>query len=231
MIEIAIVDDDEHFISRFREHVCRYERENGMQFDLKFFRDGMELIAANKSFDILFLDIEMKTLDGLATAKEIRKRDEGTVIIFVTNMAQYAINGYEVCALDFIVKPVKYSVFAPKMERAVEVAERNQKEMIWVVTDYEKRKLCVKDIEYAEVAGHRIIYHLPSETIETWDTMKKVRERLEPYGFCLCNACYLVNLQKVKSFKNDFVIVGKETLKISRQKKESFLKALTLHLC
>ena len=107
MYSIAIVDDDGNDISLLKSAIERYFKENGGDYRIAEFHDGSELMADYAPrYDIVFLDIDMKQLDGMAAAKRIRRTDGGTAIIFVTRMAKYAIKGYEVSALDFIVKPV-----------------------------------------------------------------------------------------------------------------------------
>lgn len=77
-------------------------------FDIRRFKDAVDFISDKMSFDLIFLDIEMPYMSGMELAKHIREYNKVSVIIFVTNMKQYAVNGYEVGALDFVVKPVSY---------------------------------------------------------------------------------------------------------------------------
>lgn len=118
MLRVAFIDDEPQMCERMLGYAERYERENGVQFIKEAYGDGFDVLALNEFPDILFLDIEMKNLDGMKTAEEIRKRDDGCVIVFVTHMAQYAVAGYGVRALDFVVKPMTYETFAYKFRRA-----------------------------------------------------------------------------------------------------------------
>ena len=231
MLRVAFIDDEPQMCERMLGYAERYERENGVQFIKEAYGDGFDVLALNEFPDILFLDIEMKNLDGMKTAEEIRKRDDGCVIVFVTHMAQYAVAGYGVRALDFVVKPMTYETFAYKFRRAAEAASKREKDTIVVSSHGGKRRLFISDIEYVEVINHKIVYHLGEETVEVWSSMKSVREQLEPYGFYLCSASFLVNLRKVSSFFGNNVIVGKDTLKITRKMKDDFLKALARYLC
>ena len=183
MLRVAFVDDEEEVIEHMLGYVERYERENSVRFDTAVYRDGLDVLALNEFPDILFLDIEMKNLNGMRTAAEIRKRDEGCVIVFVTRMAQYAVEGYGVRALDFVVKPMTYETFAYKFRRAVEAASKRTEETVIVSSHGGKRRLFISDIDYVEVINHKIVYHLGEEIVEVWSSMKSVREQLEPYGF------------------------------------------------
>lgn len=231
MLKVAVVDDEEDVALNTAEFIRRYGEENGREFEIKIYHDGMDIVSLSELPDIIFLDIEMKNLDGMRAAKEIRKRDENCVILFVTRMAQYAVEGYEVNALDFIVKPFTRQSFFYKFGRAVKAADKNAQRTILVSSNGGKYKLLVSDILYVEVVNHKVQYHLVGGTIEVWDSLKSVCEKLGPCGFALCNACYLVNLRKVRSYEGGFVVVGGEKLKMSRQKKESFLNELAKFLC
>ena len=109
MIKIAIVEDDAIYSSQFKQYLNKYELENGEDFDITFYSDGDMIVEDYHSqFDIILMDVEMRFMDGMTAAEEIRKTDKEVVIIFITNMPQYAIRGYAVEALDYILKPVSY---------------------------------------------------------------------------------------------------------------------------
>ena len=133
-------------------------------------------------------------------------------------------------ALDFVVKPMTYETFAYKFRRAVEAASKRAKDTIVVSSHGGKRRLFVSDIDYVEVVNHKLIYHLGAERVEVWSSMKSAREQLEKYGFAPCSASFLVNMRKVRSFAGGDVVVGDGVIKISRKKKEEFLKLLAQYM-
>ena len=108
MIKIAIVEDDETDFNLLRDCIVRLGKEKGYEFAVEHFCTAAAFLGGYRAqFSLLFLDIQLPEQNGLDVAKEIRKTDELTPLIFVTNMAQYAVSGYEVNAVDFIVKPVE----------------------------------------------------------------------------------------------------------------------------
>lgn len=118
MTRIAIVEDEAAVREQLAGYVQRYTRQYGTPFEVTEFADGMEILEDYRSqFDIIFLDVEMKHLDGMETARRIRERDGGVLIVFITNMAQYAIRGYAVGALDYVLKPVPYLHFRSSCKR------------------------------------------------------------------------------------------------------------------
>ena len=113
MLLIAIVDDDPKDAAQLKECVEAYCKTNDHAAMIHVFSDGLELIRSPENHDIVFLDIQMGKLDGLETARFIRKINRENILIFVTNMAQFAIKGYEVDALDFILKPASMASITP----------------------------------------------------------------------------------------------------------------------
>ena len=112
MIRIAIVEDEETYINQFTEYLQNYQKTTNEEIDVTVYRDGDEITSKYKSqYDIILMDVQMKFIDGMTAAQEIRNVDSKVIIIFITNMSQYAIHGYKVGALDYILKPVSYFSF------------------------------------------------------------------------------------------------------------------------
>lgn len=141
-------------------------------------------------------------------------------------MVQYALKGYEVNALDYIVKPLHYESFALKMRRAVQQALFRTDQQYVINVRNGLVKVSRNQIRYVEVRGHQITYHLENSTIETYGTMKEVTTRLQDRSFALCNSCYYVNLYYVTAVDGYLLRLGGTELQISHPKKKEFLKAL-----
>ena len=109
MLKIAIVEDERECQEALIEHLRKYEKEKNEAFIVRIFNDGIDILDDySADYDLIFLDIHMKYQDGMTTAKRIREVDADAQIVFITALAQYAIEGYKVNALDFILKPVVY---------------------------------------------------------------------------------------------------------------------------
>ena len=101
MLRIAVVDDDQIAISRLRECLNHYSEEKGVNFNIKVYQNGIDLLVGYRSdYDIIFLDVDMPDINGFQTARRIRELDECVILVFVTNLAQYAIEGYKYHAVD-----------------------------------------------------------------------------------------------------------------------------------
>ena len=120
MIQIAIVEDEEIYVKQLTEYIRKYQTEKGRSIKVTVFGDG-EDITENYSggFDIILMDIQMRFMDGMTAAEKIRQMDQKVIIMFITNMIQYAVRGYEVDAMDYVVKPFEYFSFSQKLDKAV----------------------------------------------------------------------------------------------------------------
>ena len=227
MIRIAIVEDEEAYAAQLREYLARYEAESGEELELTRFTDGDELLEGYKAqFDIILMDVQMTYVDGMTAAEEIRKTDPEVVIIFITNMAQHAIRGYAVDALDYVLKPVSYFAFTQRLERAIARMKKRARRYVTVAVKGGAQKLDVSRVYYVESQGHSLVFHTEAGLTNSTGTMKEVQEKLEPHGFFRCNKGYLVNLEHVDSIQEGCVLVKGEALLISRGRKNEFLEAL-----
>ena len=122
---VAIADDDARDAALLKGYVEEYCAKNSIAVLTHIFSDGLEFIRSTENHDIVFLDIQMGKLDGLETARLLRKIGKESILIFVTNMAQFAIKGYEVDALDFIIKPANAASITYVMDKAMKRTSKN----------------------------------------------------------------------------------------------------------
>ena len=160
MYRIVIYEDTESEARTLLGHIERYGAEHGVQFQTTWERSAFGIGIDSERADLIFMDIEMPGMSGMDAASLMRTFDTETPIIFVTNLAQFAVNGYEVDALGFIVKPVSYAAFSMRMAKALRVMRENRESSITVKTHGGMRVLGVEDITFIEVRGHELTYHL-----------------------------------------------------------------------
>ena len=133
MIKIAIVEDEALYAQQLQGFLHQYEKRTENCLILQFTQ--METRSVHKyqsQYDLILMDVEMKFMDGMSAAEEIRKMDTEVVIIFITNMAQYAIRGYAVDALDYVLKPVSYFAFSQRLNRAIGRMKKREQKVIMV---------------------------------------------------------------------------------------------------
>ncbi len=231
MVRIAIVEDDRHDREALKKCLSRYEKENQVKFSLTEFQDGEDIVTDyTASYDLIILDIEMAFLNGMKAAEKIRELDTNVIIIFITNMPQYAIQGYKVNALDYILKPISYFSFSESMARALTKVKAPEKEYITIVLKGGKKKLDVARICYVEVQDHVLIYHTLDGDFETKGTMRDTDNQFNPRRYFRCNRCYLVNLEFVETYQGSDIMVNGDTIQVSRSRRKPFLDALNEYM-
>lgn len=228
MLKIAVVDDEQVYIDQIQEYIMQYGQEKNREIQVEAFCDGSGLLHNySPGFDIILLDIEMGEMNGMEVAREIRKMDQEVVLVFITNMAQYAINGYDVGALDYVLKPINYYTFSVRLDRAVSrVKTHLQEEILLNMTDGIKR-IRVDQIHYVEVQNRMLHYHTEHGVFIVRGTLQGAETKLRENHFVRCNHWYLVNLQYVSEIRRNIVIVAGEELEISRRNKTAFMSELT----
>ena len=224
MLLIAVVDDDPKDAELLKECVENYCKLNDHAAMIHVFSDGLDLIRSTENHDIIFLDIQMGKLDGLETARFIRKINKENILIFVTNMAQFAIKGYEVDAIDFILKPLVPNIFMAKMKKFAAAVMSNQSSEITLLINNGKRVIRSSDIVYVEVIKHDLSFHTVNGVFTERCSLKEVDSRLSKSHFSRPNYCYLVNLRYVVAIeKFDVILSTGDALQISRNRKKEFV--------
>jgi DNA-binding LytR/AlgR family response regulator len=230
-MKLAVIDDEKRITDLLNGYVKRFEEEFRITINVSVFNNPNDFLSAySPDYDLVLMDIEMPGLNGIQTARELRRMDKRVVLMFITNMAQYAINGYEVEAVDFVIKPVSYPDFVLKLQKAMRYIVRNQDKKLILSTPDGVVHLHVLDIYYIEVIKHYLIYHTVNGDYTIRGVMKEVEADLTEYHFIRSNHCYLVNLKYVESISGNVVKVGGQDLQISRNKKNEFLSAFARYV-
>lgn len=228
MLRIAVVEDDPSALTQIKQFLSQYQDERGVAAAVSSFRDGSEILADYRPvYDIIFLDIEMPGVDGMSTAERIRQTDQNVVIVFITNMAQYAIQGYSVGALDFVLKPVTYYTFCVKLDRAAQLVDKRSPAQIVLTLPGGAVRLDTRQIHYVEIQNRHLHYHTDQGVYTLRGSMKEAERQLAGRHFVRCNYWYLVNLHHVTEVKKDVAVVAGHELEISRRSRAAFLAALT----
>ena len=227
-INVAVVEDSAEDLSNCLNLLNKYAEEKKITFDIQTFESGDAFLMRFKSqYDFIILDINLSAMNGIDVARNIREKDEEVIIMFATNLAKYATTGYEVDAIDFVLKPLTYASFYLRLERVIKKINKKQDAFLVVPSDGGFNKINLNDVLYVEVISHDIIFHMQSgNNITTSGTLKKYEEKLKDIWFIRCNSCYLVNAHKIKRVeKLDIQLVNNETIAISHPKKKSFMES------
>lgn len=231
VIRLAIVEDDTLYITQLKEYLEQYQKESGNELELVIFRDGEDIAEDyHAEYDIILMDIQMRFMDGMTAAEKIRQMDQEVIIMFITNMTQYAIRGYAVDALDYILKPVTYFALSQKLNRAIERMHKRSQRFITIPVRDGVQKLEISAVYYIESQGHSLVYHTKNGEFLSSGKMKDMEDLLQEYGFFRSNKGYLVNMEHVDGVQDGCCMLRGEKLLISRSRKNQFMEALANHM-
>ena len=224
---IAVVDDEKVI----REDICELIEKQRPESSVEAFSTGEELLASEGRFDIVFLDIQMDGMNGIEAARSLRKRQEETVLIFITGIKEYVFDALDLYAFQYLLKPLNEKKFVEVLDRAVKEAGRKK----------EKRGLFIKarnltldqtDILYIESRGKKVEIHTArdKESIEIYASMEELEGQLGE-GFYRCHRAYIVNMAHITEYGSDSILLTNgDKVYLAEKKYGEFVKAYMWHL-
>ena len=226
-MRIALVDDSVNDRKELRRLLEQYADGKQELLELKEYEDGEDFVRDYRpDYDLIILDIEMAYMNGMEAARTIRRMDEQVPLIFVTNMPQYAIEGYKVRAMDYLLKPVSFFAMSETVSRALSLRRSSVKHYITVAVAGGMKKIDTSRIRYVEVRDHDLIYHMQNGELSTRGSIQEAARQLEGDTFFQCSRWYLVNLAYVDHYQNGDIRIGTDIVRVSRGRKKDFLDAL-----
>ena len=224
---IAVVDDEKVI----REDICELIEKQRPESSVEAFSTGEELLASEGRFDIVFLDIQMDGMNGIEAARSLRKRQEETVLIFITGIKEYVFDALDLYAFQYLLKPLNEKKFVEVLDRAVKEAGRKK----------EKRGLFIKarnltldqtDILYIESRGKKVEIHTArdKESIEIYASMEELEGQLGE-GFYRCHRAYIVNMAHITEYGSDSILLTNgDKVYLAKKKYGEFVKAYMWYL-
>lgn len=227
MVRIAIVEDEHPFMQTLERFCKRFGEERGEQIEAVCYDNPLVFLQKYRGgVDIILMDIIMPQLNGMECAKRLRKRDDTVLLCFVTSMAQYAIQGYEVGAVDFIIKPVSYDEFSMKMSRILRILKKQASDTILISSRSELKKIDLRDLYYVEVYNHSLIYHTSAGDFEAYGKLSSLESDQRFRNFLRVSPSYLVNCGMISSVQEDSLTVNGAKLPISRRRRKECLEKM-----
>jgi len=222
-MNIAICDDLKDDKHRLFNSVNSYCKTNFIYAAITEYDSGESLLEEfiKNSFDLIFLDIYMKGLSGIDTAKKIREIDNDCVLVFVTTSSEHALDGFAVNALHYLIKPVNSEKITEVFKRC-QIMLNTAQQYIEVISDRLLVKILVKSIHYIEVYDKACFIHKDSEVIKTYLSLEEIAKQLDENSFLRCHRSYIINMRFIVNVAdNDFVLQSGEHIPIRQAEKQS----------
>lgn len=226
MYHIAVVEDDENDRALIGSFIERYGKEKGQAFRITGFNNAITFLTNyTPVYDAVFIDIQMPHMNGMEAATKLRELDSTVPLVFITNMSNFAVKGYSVNAVDFVVKPVSYANFTAMLNKVLRLVD-DSAEAIILKTKEGKVKVRISSVSYIDVLDHQVCYHTDSGDFLVWESLKEQEAKLPQDRFAKCNNYCIVNLKYVDGLTDGNVKVKDNEIPVSRSRKKEFTNKL-----
>jgi len=236
-MRIGFCDDDRGFLELLASYCseCLPFIDHDEQVDVECISSGEEILESyrrGKPFDILFLDLKMKPLNGFEIARQVRMVDNRSIIIFVTSLAQYVLKSFEYKPFWYLIKPVNRKNFRDVFMRAVaEYLSANRPEYVFSTKSEGTVKLSIGGIIYLESLSRRIRLHTSDGDYFFYSGISTEEKKLSKYGFIRIHKSYLVNPHYIKQInRNWLTLVDGKRLPVSERRYKAVLDFYTDYL-
>ncbi len=231
MISIAVCDDDLLECCALAEKISTLLGFKQLEYDIRQYGSGEELMKAPIAFDLIFLDIRMKTMNGLEVAEELRRRGKPFILVFVTLSEDYVYEAFDVEAFHYLLKPIDHEKLAKVMNSAMTKLNVRQDGFIIVHKNRQKIKVALEDIIYLEITGRVTKIHCQDYEVEYYEQISTLEQKLKGQDFFRCHKSYLVHFKNVVSFdKHEIVLENGERVLMSKRRYQEFTKGMMRYL-
>lgn len=226
MYRIAVCDDDKGFLSQFSNQLRDVCLNIGQPVSLDLYESAEALLASEKPFDVLFLDIQMGAVSGLDAARQLRERHQNFCLVFLTSMVQYAVDGYDFHAFAFLTKPVSTERLTEKMVQIIAYVQSKKEEPLLLRSGPNLISLSSDGIQYIEVMNHTTRIILSSDQVTCSIPLERLLQQLPSHKFFRCHKSYVVNFRAVRVLgQSDLLMENGDTVPVSKHRRSAMLTA------
>lgn len=233
MIRMALCDDTYDDLLQIKKMVDEYVESRKLSVDVSLFNHPDELLTLveTKSFHVYLLDIVMPMVNGIQTARELRWNDKNAQVVFITSEKSYALEAFDVNAVNYILKPVDKTKLFDTLDRILKDIKIEEVEPITIKVKGGIRKINLKNVQYIEYSNHSVKYMLNSgETVQTVTLRINfndyISQNILDKNFVRCHESFLVNLSYIDVLlKNQIELRGQRTIPVSKSRYGEIQKA------
>lgn len=220
VVRIAVVEDEEELYDYYRKMFETWGGANDVRLILTYVGSAEEFLFkydGQNVFDIIFLDVWMKNMNGMELAREIRKFDQNVQIVFLTGNPEYVFEGYEIGAVRYLIKPIDESKLKQALDTCMEKIKNRNEDYLTVKYLGENLKLSRNEILYVKVEGHYLQMQTVSKRYEWKASLKEMLSKLDSERFVMANRSVVVNLEYVdKITREECILENGEAVPVSR---------------
>ncbi|MEY8336589.1 LytTR family DNA-binding domain-containing protein [Lachnospiraceae bacterium 62-35] len=230
MIKIAVCDDEAMMCDLLKDMISEKLTLWKENFCISCYLDSSHLLDSSLDFDLIFLDIRMPGLDGIALAKKLRQLSPACALIFVTILKEYMPEVFELEAVDYICKPVDEGRLERALKRTLKRLKEEKDKCLFIHTPNWCRTIKLKDISYCEVINRKIYLHTKTGVIEYYGKMKELEQQISPH-FIKCHRSYLINPDYLQEYAGGEIILETgERIPVSRLQRQSFMETMLQYM-
>ncbi|MDE7267612.1 MAG: LytTR family DNA-binding domain-containing protein [Lachnospiraceae bacterium] len=232
MLLLAVCDDMPIECADIAKQIENILKPSNIDFMIKKFFSGQELFHSKENFDIIFLDIKMPKISGMDLAKKIREQGKQSLIIFITAAREYVFEAFDVEAFQYLLKPIQNHKLKAVLEKATKRLQIDANtDFLIISADRQTKKVFLKDILYIESIGRIAKIHCNEGTLETYEQIGILADKLVDKSFFRCHKCFLVNLDYVDSFdKTEVRLENGERIMLAKRRYEDFQKRILSYM-
>ncbi|MGE5398037.1 MAG: LytR/AlgR family response regulator transcription factor [Chitinophagales bacterium] len=229
MINIAICDDELIALEELQKQISTYMIQHQIDYAIsKFFR-GEHLLNSEQCFDIVFLDIRMDGLNGMETARKMRKDRKNSNLVFVTALKEYVYDAFDVDAVNYLIKPINNRKLNETLGKILNSLQSDCKRFISFRQGPAFRKILIDDILYCEVFNHTVYIHSKDITDKYKGGIEELEKELGS-DFFRCHRSYILNLRFVHGYREGFATLSNnEKIPVAKRRVRQFMDSLLHH--
>ena len=231
MLSIAVCDDEIIACSNMAARIRNIMEQMKAPCLIHQFNSGQELLQAPERFDMVFLDIIMRDLDGMSAAQLLRTKSPDTILIFISSSREYVFDAYDVEAFQYLLKPIDVGKLRRVLQKAVSKTETHSSEYMVISIERQKKKLYLDDICYFEIRGRKIDIHKTDDILTYYEQIGILEKNLQGKGFFRCHKSYLINLRHVDTYNRQEVTLDNgEKIMIAKRRYDGFIKEILSYM-